>query len=82
VSGCPVKIARPCGFAGCTVLTRARLGFCDAHYSVAWPCAFDESCKHRCAAHSRTKLCQEHKWYAHKLRVERLAARLGRDGEE
>ena len=85
MSGCPVKVARPCGFAGCSVPTRAKLGFCDVHYPVAWPCSFDESCLHRCAAHSRTRLCQEHKWFAHKLRVDRLdrlAARIEADVEE
>jgi hypothetical protein len=82
VSGCPVKVARRCGFSGCAVLTRAKLGFCPEHYAVAWPCSFDESCPHRCAAHSRTRLCQAHKWYAYKLRVDRLAARIDADGEE
>ncbi len=61
-----VKVERPCAFVGCSVMVTNRLGFCASHYSVAHPCAFDASCPHRCAAHSRTRLCQEHAWYAAK----------------
>ena len=66
----------PCAFNGCVVTTRAKLGFCPDHYLVAHPCEFDASCRHRCAAHSRTRLCQEHAWYAGKLRRQRLADAL------
>jgi hypothetical protein len=79
------RIPRSCGYGGCDVVVQNRRGFCVAHYSVAWPCSFDESCPYRCAAHSRTRLCQAHRWFAHKLRVDRLdrlAARIDADGEE
>ena len=66
-----------CSFAGCTATTRAKLGYCPDHYLVAHPCEFDASCPHRCAAHSRTRLCQEHAWYAGKLRRQRLGDALG-----
>ena len=61
---------RECLHPDCTAPTRARLGFCPAHYSVAYACVFDASCRNRCAAHSRTRLCQEHAWYTVKLRRE------------
>ena len=70
MSDCPVKVARLCAFAGCAVVVTNRLGFCPLHYSVAHPCSFDAACPHRCAAHSRTRLCQAHKWYAHKVHTE------------
>ena len=63
-------------------LTAAKLGFCVDHYLVAYPCEFDPSCKHRCAAHSRSRLCQEHVWYAEKLRRNTLADRLAAESEE
>ena len=58
--------ARACGYPGCVTLTDTRLGFCAQHYGVAWPCSFDDSCAGRCAAHSRSRLCQEHTWYRYK----------------
>lgn len=73
---------RPCGYPGCETLTRTRLGYCPAHYYVAYPCSFDPLCRHRCAAHSRTRLCQEHAWYAEKLRRNTLADRLAAEVEE
>jgi len=79
------RIPRPCSYEGCDIIVQNRLGFCVTHYLVAYPCEFDESCPHRCAAHSRTRLCQEHKWLAYKLRVDRLdriAARIEADVEE
>lgn len=76
------RIPRPCGYEGCDVIVQNRTGFCVAHYFIAYPCAFDASCKHRCAAHSRSRLCQEHVWYAEKLRRNTLADRLAAEGEE
>ena len=64
------RIPRSCGYGGCDVVVQNRRGFCVAHYLVAYPCSFDPSCKHRCAAHSRSRLCQEHYWYAGKRRPE------------
>lgn len=81
-AGAPPPSPRPCSFAGCTVVVANRLGFCVEHYLVAWPCSFAESCSRRCAAHSRTHLCQEHAWYAEKVRRTSLAARLEAEGEE
>jgi len=73
---------RPCAFDGCDAVVKNRLGFCPTHHPVAWPCSFDESCKYRCAAHSRSRLCQEHVWYAEKLRGNTLADRLAAESEE
>jgi hypothetical protein len=63
-------------------LTAAKLGFCVDHYLVAYPCSFDPSCPYRCAAHSRTRLCQEHSWYAYKLRRQALADAMPPTPEE
>lgn len=60
---------RRCAYAGCEALTRARLGFCPQHYSIAHACVFDAACQHRCAAHSKTRLCQEHSWYTRKMQL-------------
>jgi hypothetical protein len=76
------RTPRPCGYDGCTATVENRTGFCVAHYFIAYPCSFDESCKHRCAAHSRSRLCQEHVWYAEKLRRNTLADRLAAEGKE
>jgi len=82
VSGHPVKVARKCAHTECIEQTRARLGFCPTHYLVAYACSFDAACPHRCAAHSRTKLCQEHAWYGYKLRREKHYDWLDDKGEE
>lgn len=66
---------RPCVFDGCETVVTNRLGFCPTHYSIAYPCSFDAACKHRCAAHSKTRLCQEHAWYGDKLRLVRARER-------
>ena len=73
---------RPCAFDGCAVIVKNRLGFCPPHHLIAYPCSFDAACPYRCAAHSRTRLCQEHKWFAYKLRVDWLAARFEAECEE
>jgi hypothetical protein len=59
---------RRCAYEGCETLTRARLGYCTTHYYVAHACVFDVACPYRCAAHNRARLCQEHAWFAGKMR--------------
>jgi len=62
-------------FDGCETVVTNRLGFCAEHYGRAWPCSFDANCTNRCAAHSKTRLCQEHAWYGEKLRLMRARER-------
>ena len=71
MSGSRYRLDRPCAYEGCETIVRCKLGFCPTHYSVAYACGFDTSCRHRCAAHSKTRLCQEHAWYTAKLRREK-----------
>jgi len=73
--GCRAVDRQPriCAFDGCDRVVLNRLGFCVSHHGIAWPCSFDASCKYRCAAHSKTRLCQEHAWYAEKMRREARA---------
>lgn len=69
----PASVIRRCAFDGCSTLVRNELGYCPTHYSVAYACVFDESCRNRCAAHSRTRLCQEHAWYTRKQQQSRAS---------
>ena len=66
------SVKRACEYEGCDVTVTNRLGFCRAHYAVAHECSFSAECRYRCAAHSRSMLCQEHAWYAGKLREAQL----------